>query len=85
MFSLWRNWRVIADTEGANLIMEQLAVDGVTVYGVTKDTGIYRLENGVWEQVVSEIPDRVTSLAVDGNTLYVGTEDNGMLHFILEE
>ena len=80
-----RNWRVVADTEGANLIMEQLAVDGATVYGVTKDTGIYRLENGVWKHVVSEIPDSVTSLAVDGNTLYVGTEDNGMLHFILEE
>ncbi len=79
-----RNWRTITDAEGTNLIMEHLAVDGATLYGVTKDTGIYRLENGTWKQVVSEIPDNITSLAVDGNTLYVGTQDRGMLHFNLE-
>ena len=80
-----RNWQVFTDAEGRNLIMEQLAVDGTTVYGVTKGTGIYRLESGTWEHVVSEIPDGVTSLAVDGNTLYVGTQNDGMLHFTLEE
>ena len=80
-----RHWRTVTDAEGTNLIMEHLAVDENTLYGVTKDTGIYRLESGTWEQVVSEIPDSVTSLAVDGDTLYVGTEDNGMLHFNLEK
>ncbi len=50
-----------------------------------KDTGIYRLESGTWEQVVSEVPDDVTSLAVDGDTLYVGTQSNGMLHFNFEK
>ncbi|MDE0634959.1 MAG: sigma-70 family RNA polymerase sigma factor [Candidatus Poribacteria bacterium] len=80
-----RHWRTVIGSDGTNLIMERLAVDGAMLYGVTKDTGIYRLENGTWEHVVSEIPDRVTSLAVDGDTLYVGTEDNGMLHFSLEE
>ena len=55
------------------------------LYGLTKNTSIYRLKNNVWEQVVSEIPDNVTSLAVDGDTLYVGTENRGMLHFNLEE
>ena len=80
-----RTWRTITNAEGTNLVMEYLAVDGTTVYGVIKDTGIYRLESGVWEQVVSEVPDNVTSLAVDGDTLYVGTQNNGMLHFTLEE
>ncbi len=80
-----RNWRVVTDAERANLIMEHLAIDGTTVYGVTKDTGIYRLESGTWEQVVSEMPHNITSLAVDGNTLYVGTQNRGMLHFNLEE
>ena len=80
-----RNWRVVADAEGTNLVMEHLAADGETVYGLSKETGIYRLENGTWEQVVSEIPDDVTSLAVDGDTLYVGTQRSGMLHFTLEE
>ena len=79
------NWGVVADSEATNLVMDHLAVDGTSLYGVTKDTGIYRLENGAWNQIVSKIPDRITSLAVDGNTLYVGTQDQGMLHFNLNE
>ena len=77
------NWGVITDSEGTNLVMEHLDVDGTTLYGVIKDTGIYRLDNGTWNQIVSEIPEKMTSLAVDGNTLYVGTQNNGMLHFNL--
>ena len=80
-----RDWHIVTDSEGTNLIMEKLTVDGTTVYGVTKKTGIYRLESGTWKQIVSEIPDSVTSLAVDGDTLYVGTENRGMLHFNLEK
>ncbi len=80
-----RNWRTVTDAEGTNLIMEHLAADGTKVYGITKDTGIYRLENGTWKQVVSKTPDNVTSLAVDGSTLYIGTENRGMLHYNLEE
>ncbi len=79
-----RTWRPVTDAEGTNLVMEHLAVDSTTVYGVTKNTGVYRLENGTWKQVVSEVPDNVTSLAVDGDTLYVGTEYNEVLHFNLE-
>ncbi len=75
------NWGPITDTEGTNLVMEHLTVDGTTLYGITKGTGIYRLENGTWNQIVSDMPDGITSLAVDGNTIYVGTQDQGMLHF----
>ncbi len=78
-----KHWQAVTDAEGTNLIMEQLAVDGTTLYGVTKNTGAYRLESGTWEQIVSEIPDGVTSLAVDGNTLYIGTENRSMMHFNL--
>ena len=80
-----KNWRPITDAEGTNLIMEKLTVDGITLYGVTEKTGIYRLESGSWKQVVSEIPDDVTSFAVNGDTLYVGTKNSGMLHFNLEK
>ena len=78
------NWGVVTDTEGTNLVMERLTVDGETLYGVTKDTGIYRMENDTWNQIVSEIPEKITSLAVDGNTLYVGTQEQGMLHVNLD-
>ena len=80
-----KNWKAVTDSEGTNLIMGHLAVDGTTLYGVTQKTGIYRLESGTWKQIVSETPDKVTSLAVDGNTLYVGTGNRGMLHFNLEK
>ncbi|RKU19173.1 hypothetical protein C6503_08115 [Candidatus Poribacteria bacterium] len=79
-----RHWHIVTDAEGNNVIMEHLAVDGTKVYGVSK-SGVYQLENGTWKQVVSEVPERVTSLAVDGNVLYVGTQDSGVLHFNLDE
>ena len=79
------NWGVITDTDGTNLNMDILTADGTILYGVTKETGIYRLENGTWNQIVSDIPENITSLAVDGNTLYVGTQEQGMLHFTFED
>ena len=79
------NWGVVTDLETTNLVMEHLTVDGTKLYGVTKDTGIYRLENGTWNQIVSEIPERITSLTVDGSTLYVGTDGQGMLHLNLNK
>ena len=79
------NWGVVTDLETTNLVMEHLTVDGTKLYGVTKGTGIYRLENGTWNQIVSDIPENITSLAVDGNTLYVGTQEQGMLHFTFED
>ena len=80
-----RNWEVLTNREGKNLIMEHLAADGTKLYGVTKDTGIYRLEDGTWEQIISETPNQATSLAVDGNTIYIGTENSGMLQYVLDE
>ena len=79
-----RHWHTLTDAEGDNLIMEHLAIDGTTVYGISK-AGVHLLENGTWKQVVSEVPERVTSLAVDGNMLYVGTQGSGVLHFNLDE
>ena len=42
-------------------------------------------KNDAWKQIVSEVPEWVTSLAVDGKVLSVGTEENGVLHFNLGE
>ena len=79
-----RHWHIVTDAEGDNLIMEHLAVDETKVYGVS-ETGVYLLENGTWKQVVSEVPEGLTSLAVDRNVLYVGTQGSGMLHFNLDQ
>ncbi len=92
-----RTWQVVNDSDGTNLIMEHLATDGTTLYGITKMTrvfqknAVFRLENGTWNQIVTSIPatfemtDIITSLAVDGNTLYISTGKNGMLYYSLEE
>ena len=79
-----KQWRAMTDAAGIPLNMEQLTVDGDTLYGFIKNTGIYRLEGSTWEQVVSEMPDYVEAFAVDGNTLYVSTRDSNVLHFNLE-
>ncbi len=44
-----KHWQAVTDSEGTNLIMEHLAVNGTTLYGVTERTGAYRLENGTWK------------------------------------
>ena len=80
-----RIWNTITDAAGTNLTMEQFTVDNSVLYGVTKDTGIYRLEDVTWKQIVSEVPENVTSLAVDGNIIYVGTGKDGVLHYNFEE
>ena len=79
-----RHWHIVTDAEGDNLIMEHLAVDETKVYGVS-ESGVHLLENGTWKQVVSEVPEGLTSLAVDRNVLYVGTQGSGMLHFNLDQ
>ena len=86
-----KQWHAITDAAGTRLNMEKLTVDRDTLYGFTKNTGIYRLEDGTWEQIVSKIPDSgtflatVTTLAVDGNTLYMNSRSGNMIHFNLEE
>jgi len=80
-----KQWRAVTNAAGTSLNMEQLTVDGNTLYGFIKDTGIYRLESGAWEQIVSEMPDHVEGFAVGENTLYVNTRDDNMLHFNLKK
>ena len=80
-----KQWHAITDAAGTRLNMEKLAVDGDTLYGLTKNRGIYRLESGTWEQIVSKLPEHVETLAVDGNTVYVNTRYGDMLHFNLEK
>ncbi len=80
-----KNWRSITDTAGTSIIIEKLVVDENTLYGFIQSSGIYRLENNTWKQIVTNIPERVTSLAVDGITVYVSTWDQNMLYYNIEE
>ncbi|MCE2416689.1 hypothetical protein J4G07_22155 [Candidatus Poribacteria bacterium] len=75
-------WHALTDTDGCPLLMDQIATDGSTFYGVCA-SGVYQVDNrtNTWKQIAPEIPYTVTSLAVDRNTLYVGTKHNGIFRF----
>ena len=79
-----KQWRAITDAAGTPLIIGRLAVDGTTLYGVSR-TAVYQLENSTWKEIASEVPERVISFAVDRNVLYVGTQGSGVLHFNLDQ
>ncbi len=90
-----KNWHILTDSKGTNLIMEQLAVDGTTLYGITQQTDLYILESDTdtWKQIITDIPEGAimdvtangTSLIVAGSNLYLGTVFEGILHLTLEE
>ena len=79
-----KNWHAVTDASGTQVKIDKLAADGNSLYGYSKKTGIYRLENGNWHQIFSETLPYVNSLAVNENTLYVGTMEQGMFTYNLE-
>ena len=79
------DWHVITDTANTRIVINQLAVDTQTVYGIG-DKGIYRFDtHGSWEQISSEIPDAVISFAVVNNGLYSVTQQHGIFYMSLGE
>ncbi len=79
------NWRTITDTAGTHTLIDRIAVDDITVYGVG-DTGGYELNNrGRWKQIFSTVPNNVVSIAISGDRLYIATERSGMFHASLEK
>ena len=75
-------WHALTDADGNGRIMDRIAVDGMTTYGVC-DSGVYQVDNqtSAWEQIIPELPHTAISFAVDGNTFYIGTKQNGVLRF----
>ena len=75
-------WHALTDTDGCPLLMDRIATEGSTLYGVCS-SGVHQVDTrtNTWKQIAPEIPYTATSLAVDRNTLYVGTEHNGIFRF----
>ena len=79
------NWRTITDTTGTHTVIDRIAVDDITVYGVG-DTGAYQLDNrGRWKQIFPAVPNNVVSIAISGDRLYIATERSGMFHASLQK
>ena len=80
------HWQTTTDMEGTPIVIDKIAVDGTTVYGIYNQRVYQVKENAdIWQQVTPEIPVPISSLAVDGNVLYVGTMGSGVLRFTLDE
>ena len=75
-------WHALTDADGNRLIMDRIAVNGMTTYGA-HDSGIYQVDNqtNTWKQITPELPHTATSFAIDGDTFYIGTRQNGVLRF----
>ena len=75
-------WRVVTDINGNRLIMDWIAVDDRTVYGVC-NSGVYQVDvqTNTWKQIVQEVPHTPTSFAVNGDKFYIGTKQSGVLRF----
>ena len=79
-------WHEAVDSGGSPLVIEEIVVDSMKVYG-TSGQYVYQLKENsdTWKQVTPKIPDTVLSFDVDGNVLYVGTSSSGVLRFTLDE
>ena len=75
-------WHALTDTDGNTRLIDRIATDGSTLYGVC-DSGVYRVDDqtSTWKQLAPEAPYTAISLVVDDNTLYIGTEHSGVIRF----
>ena len=84
-------WLVPTDNAGERPIINNFAVDGSKVYGVS-DVGVYRLDtHNQWKQVPTDVPSGLVSLAITNDRLYGATDqvdsakENGLFYISLEE
>ena len=75
-------WDVLTDVDGNRLIMDQIVVDGVRVYGAC-NSGVYAVDTqtNTWKQITAALPHTATAFAVEGRTFYIGTKQNGVFRF----
>ena len=75
-------WHVLTDADGKRLVMDRIAVDGITAYGVC-DNGVYQVDHftNTWELITPELPYTATAFAVADDTFYIGTTQNGVIRF----
>ena len=80
------DWKILTDSEGTAIEINNLTIDGNKVFGEFKQKIYQRNDNnGNWEQVTPEIGYDVNCFDVDGNLLYVGTKGRGVLRYTLDQ
>ena len=80
-----KEWRVLTDGMGRQVVIDTFAIDGKQLYGVSKE-GIYRLENrGELELISPVVPDRVSKFIIHNDKFYIVTRDRGIFHIPLKK
>ena len=80
-----QHWRMLTDNMGKHIIIDKFATYGSNLYGVG-DMGAYHLDSHAkWEQISSNIPDKVISLSASHDKLYIATKQSGIFHTSIEE
>ena len=73
-------WHVLTDGTGERPIINNFAVGGSKVYGIS-DAGVYRLDTrSRWKQVSTEVPSGIVSSAIINDRLYSIVERQGIFH-----
>ena len=80
------NWNALTDTEGHQVHIVRIAVEGDKVYG-SGNRGVYRIdsETNTWIRMSSEVPYKITAFAVDRGIFYIGTRHRGVLRLQLNQ
>ena len=74
------HWHVLTDSAGTRPVINNFAVDGSNVYGIS-DMGIYCLDTrNRWKQVSTEVPDGLISPAITNDKLYGIVDRQGIFH-----
>ena len=74
------HWHVPTDNAEERPIVNNFAVDGTKVYGIS-DVGVYRLDTrNRWKLVSTEVPSGIVSSAIINDRLYSIVERQGIFH-----
>lgn len=80
------NWNALTNTEGHQVPITRIAVEGDKVYGISNQ-GVYRMdtETHTWIQMSSEVPYKITAFVVDRGIFYIGTRHRGVLRLQIDQ
>ncbi|MCG9129436.1 sigma-70 family RNA polymerase sigma factor [Candidatus Poribacteria bacterium] len=73
-------WQNLTDNEGKRIIIDKFASHGTNIYGASQ-TGAYFLnDEGKWEQIHPNIPNKVISLSCGNEKLFILTDQQEIFY-----
>ncbi|RKU30283.1 hypothetical protein C6497_04810 [Candidatus Poribacteria bacterium] len=76
-------WYVIKDKKEEIIVMDTITNFNSNVYGACP-SGIYSMDNGVWERISPELPDNVTDMEIHNGKFFIVTKRRGMFTIPIE-